>query len=270
MIEIVFSESACGALKCAHISNTVLALPLFLSIGDISESEIGSLREKTLITLFSHCPGDIGSIAAREMAETARANLESILSGIKSGECIRIWYSSQPDELCGFYWLSSHLTLLNFADGQISLVKLPEYEPKGEQAFLMHTQGWAGIPPEDFVDYLPLQTSATHDFIRHHAQMWKNLRAVNSPLRATVNSWLLSVPEDFYDCFLRLEISRQPDSFREAMVIGGVIGRHGLGIGDGWLALRMEEMIKRGELEVVEEAPSDQPSYHRMLKKARA
>lgn len=269
MINIVFGESAGGAMKCAREFGSPLIFSLFLSIGDISGQGIGSTREATLRSLFSHCPADIGSTAAREIIETASANLSRLLSHLKEGKAVRIWYSRQPDELCGLCWLLAQIADLPLAEGQIRLVKLPGYESRGDMAFLLHTHGWSGIPPEEFAEYLRFETTATREIIDHCALMWKNLQSINTPLRATVNSMLLSVPIDFYDCFLRLEISRQPATFRQAMVIGGVIGRHGLGICDGWLSLRMEEMIRSGELEVEKEAPDDHPRYHRMLKKAR-
>ena len=52
----------------------------------------------------------------------------------------------------------------------------------------------------------------------------------------------------------------------QAKVIGEVLGRDRPGVGDGFLALRMEKMIERGALCVVTEAPSDAPSYRRMLR----
>ena len=55
-------------------------------------------------------------------------------------------------------------------------------------------------------------------------------------------------------------------AFLQAKVIGEVLGRDRPGVGDGFLALRMEKMIERGTLCVVTEAPSDAPGYHRMLR----
>jgi len=52
--------------------------------------------------------------------------------------------------------------------------------------------------------------------------------------------------EDFYDPFIRAHI---PDgTFRVAQLIGEVIGRHQLGIGDWWIAKRIQAMENRGEL----------------------
>ena len=75
---------------------------------------------------------------------------------------------------------------------------------------------------------------------------WSQLREENSPLRAVVNGRLHSVGEDFYDPFIRAQI---PDGiFRVAHLIGDVLGRCQLGIGDWWIAKRIQAMETQGEL----------------------
>ena len=82
-----------------------------------------------------------------------------------------------------------------------------------------------------------------------------------------MNGRLTSVAEDFYDPFLRRELARMPEEFREAVLIGEVLGRCRLGIGDGLLAGRIEAMIAAGELESVTEAAAGEPAYRRILRK---
>ncbi|MDL2295045.1 DUF3658 domain-containing protein, partial [Ruminococcaceae bacterium OttesenSCG-928-D13] len=55
--------------------------------------------------------------------------------------------------------------------------------------------------------------------------------------------------------------------FQEAMVIGRVLGKYRLGIGDAWVAHRIEGMIRQGKLEPTTEASKDSPIYHRKLRK---
>jgi len=51
------------------------------------------------------------------------------------------------------------------------------------------------------------------------------------------------------------------------VVIGRVLGKYRPGIGDSWIALRIEEMIRAGKLEALTKANKDMPTYHRLLKK---
>ena len=86
-------------------------------------------------------------------------------------------------------------------------------------------------------------------------------------LRAVINGRLFSVPEDFYDHFIRSEIENQNDEFQEGQLIGRILGKYQLGISDGWLAMRIEKMIENGKLQIITNAPSDCPAYHRVIRK---
>ena len=77
---------------------------------------------------------------------------------------------------------------------------------------------------------------------------------------------LTSVPVDFYDCFLRREIVQQQETFDEARVLGRVLGCLP-GVGDGFLASRIEAMVEAGELEFLTEPPTDGARYWRKLRK---
>lgn len=131
----------------------------------------------------------------------------------------------------------------------------------------MRKVGWGSVQPQDFSSYLSLQKPVTKEVIRGCAIYWKRLRAENTPLRVVLNGQLIGVPENFYDALIYHEIVKQPEIFREAMAIGGFLGKYGPGVGDAWVALRIEKMIKAGRLAVVSEAPKELPSYHRVLKK---
>lgn len=96
---------------------------------------------------------------------------------------------------------------------------------------------------------------------------WEQLKRENATLRAVVNRQLVSVPDTFYDAFILRELEAQEDEFMEAVLIGKVLGKYSLGISDGLIALRIEQFIKEGKLEVITHAKPQDPSYHRMLRK---
>ena len=73
----------------------ILSFPLALSIGSITEDEIGKQREETLQNLVSFYP-DEEKEAAEEMQETARKNLDNLLIRAQEGEAIRVWSSDLP------------------------------------------------------------------------------------------------------------------------------------------------------------------------------
>ena len=86
-------------------------------------------------------------------------------------------------------------------------------------------------------------------------------------MRATLNGQLISAPETLYDDFIFREIAAEDEIFQEAMIVGRVLGKYHLGIGDSWIAFRIEKMIHDGKLEVVTAADKDMPIYYQVLKK---
>lgn len=82
-----------------------------------------------------------------------------------------------------------------------------------------------------------------------------------------LNGQLVGVSENIYDDFILHEIETEGEEFLEAKIIGRVLGKYQLGIGDSWIALRIEEMIHDGKLVAVNVSGKDMPSYHRVLKK---
>lgn len=82
-----------------------------------------------------------------------------------------------------------------------------------------------------------------------------------------LNGRLQSVSEDIYDSFILREIMAQPEQFKMAVVIGNVLGKYQLGIGDVWISNRIDKMIENGMLEIVQGAPKGEMIYRRILRK---
>lgn len=87
------------------------------------------------------------------------------------------------------------------------------------------------------------------------------------PLRAVINGTLTNAPADLYDGFIRREIALADTAFHQAKLIANILCKYRLGIGDGWIAQRMEIMLQNGELEAVTQPDPDSFSYRRILKK---
>ncbi len=145
-------------------------------------------------------------------------------------------------------------------------MKLPDWDTAANGA-AVHQVSWGDVPPGAWASHAARQTQATDALCRALAQQWRGLQRENAPLRAVINGQLCGVPADFYDGFLRREIARQPEQFHQATVIGHVLGTYRLGISDAWIALRMEEMIRAGQLTPVAQPAEGDPVYHRMLRK---
>lgn len=248
------------AIPMEGSARDVVHLPLGLSMGDISEP-LSDRRAAFLQSMILIQGQEFAAIGAG-MVESARSALERICSAVGAGEPIRVWYSQNPDELCGFY----HLMTVIPEKTEVHVVELPAYEVT-ENAVTTYT-GWGEVDPGHFASFLPLERVLTPTERWFFASQWRQLARENAPLRAVVNGWLISVGADFYDRFILEEIGKEGETFREAQVIGNVLGRHQLGIGDWLVAWRIEEFISRGTLTPLTTAEENHPIYHRILRKA--
>lgn len=234
----------------------VLCFPLNLSMGDISEpfSDERADYLQSLVLIAGEQFADVG----QELMDTARKSLERLRSATGP---VRIWFSHQPDEYCGF----CHLLTLLPEDADIRVVELPDYEVLGNE--VRTYTGWGDIEPTELGRFQALERSLGDAERRYFAGLWRELQSENGTLRAVLNSRLCSVEEDFYDSFLLRELQKQPQEFHEGRLIGRILGRYGLGISDSLIALRIEEFISRGMLSPVTEPEENHPIYHRMLRK---
>lgn len=244
----------------------VYIISLGLSVGDISESFPGEKRRNTLQELFRIYQEDAAG-AADAIFENALNNINEAIHRIRAGEKVRIWYSSQPDELCGMYWFMEQLQLAGLSEAEIKTVKLPEWELNEEEGIIIRKNGWGDVAPWEWHRYSGLGQKVDPLLVKMCASHWQELREENALLRAEVNGKLMSVEESFYDAYIMKELQRADKEFREAVVIGNVLGRYQMGIGDSWIARRIQSMVEDGKLSVVAEAGEGMPSYHRTLRK---
>lgn len=242
----------------------VFGFHLALSVGEIAEEGFVQNRLDTLRRLFAFYPEEARDAAAALMEGLPEA-LETVLSRAAHGEPVRIWYSEKPDDRCGLCWLADQLVRRGTIE-QIFLVKLPEVEIR-EKGSIVTYSGWDEMEPGGFGRYASQARQAAYEELRYYAAQWKDLQQENAALRAVVSGRLCSVPEDFYDGFIRREIARQPEEFEEAALIGRILGQYQLGVGDGWIALRIEQMVQNGELAILTRPGLHEPAYHRRLKK---
>lgn len=234
----------------------VFEFGLGLGFGDISRENFWENRKQALRKLLCW-PGAQEHVCS--LIDSAREKLEVLLERAKS-EPVRIWYSSNPDEICGMHWVMAQL---GGACTDVRLVRLPDWETRGE--ILLSHSGWGEIGPGDWHRYLKYEESAAPVFRRACVARWRELEEENTPLRAELSGRLAGFPEDIYDHFIRQELAAQPEEFHQARFIGDVIAKHHLG--DGFIALRMEKMIENGELVPATEAGEGNPVYRRILRK---
>lgn len=244
----------------------VFGFTLSLSAGDLSDDRPGPGRRPALELQSCMDPEEERNRYIGRLLREAEEGFPALLRRWRAGEGLRMWVSSQPEELCGLCWL---LEKLEGEGGPLSMVRLPPFIQR-EDGAVEAGMGWGEIGPEEWGHYLSLEEPVSPALRMACASRWRELRAENAPLRAVVNGRLTGVPAEFYDGWIRRALAEEETEFHQARFIGNLMGRARLGIGDGLIAWRMEAMIATGELEPVTRAPEDGPGYRRILRKTGA
>lgn len=295
MLEVVFSDSAKGGMKAAKNYNKESMLSgAFAYCGEKpSQKELERHYEGHAIggsTQDVVCIGfnlDIGDITCEldskergkefgrilgganfeendqeQFFRFQREDLEKLIATAKKGEPLRVWKSNTPFSACAFAFLCD---VLRNIDCKISVISLPEYLEAADDTLLVYTD-WAEVPAGQFYQFLSLARKLPAVEKRLQSDLWNDLKAENAPLRAVVNGKLISVPEDFYDHILIKSIS--DGEIVMGRLIGNILGRYPLGVGDGWYALRINKMIDDNLLTVIAHRNLDHP-YGRVLKRVK-
>ena len=205
-----------NAIPLGGKSSDVYCFDMALSVGDISDNGIGEQRKNVFKKMLSVCFVEDLDYQVEEKIQKIKTTLTSVIERYVAGEEIRIWYSYNPDELCGMYWLMKQLQPLN-CQTTIYLVKLPTWE-YGKENTMTSKIAWGEVSPGEWGNYITLQEKANPVFLSACAMKWNQLQNENAPLRAMLNGKLQSVSEDIYDSFILREIAEQPEQFKMATV----------------------------------------------------
>lgn len=248
MIEVLFGESESGAMKCAlksgeMLSRDAVCLGFMADLGDISKPFTGEYRRRLIAKMLYQEQWGKDLEMKRELKRLGAVyseQLKRLISYLKSGEPIRVWYSFAPYSMCGLLWLCCFLENL---ENEVYAVELPSIDNN------VSYNSWGEVAPENFADFLPLSRKLQKNEIRKMAFDWKRLQSENAPLRAVINGRVTSVPANFYDFLIMKYLSDEP--IREAVLIGKILGEKQLGIGDWLYAKRIDKLIKMNRIEVV-------------------
>ena len=251
-----------GAVPLPGGTRDILPFPLWLSIGPIGEESIGPLREATLDQLFSIYPQ--GRQAAAETLAGARQHLDTLLARAAQ-EPVRFWVDRTPDAACGLRWALEQLRPLGLEKLDLRLVELPAQCPAESGGLVLHSLG--ELHPSEYGRLAQTARTLPTDEAAALAAQWRQLQAQDAPLRTVLNGVLTGAADDLYDCYLQWVLEELPETFREAVLIGRTLGRFPLGMGDAWLALRVERWIAAGKLTAVTKPSPDAPIYHKTLRK---
>lgn len=266
MIEVVLGQSAAGALKAVRGTDKTIGdiceIDLCLSIGDASGDNFESGRTEVIKCQHNAC-FDFGVEISAMQAEKSIENLKR-LKKHSADEPLRIWYcASMPDEICGLYFLAE------FLDGGNTIYTVRLSKTINRSGKLVDISCSGELDSKELCGFAQNCTELKEEEKEYMRSVWQRVKT--APLRAVVNGRLVGVAEDFYDEFIRREAEQMSAEISESALIGNVLQRYHFGIGDGWCALRITEMINNREFEIIRKQTNEfnlpMPKYAVILKK---
>ena len=142
-----------NAIPLGGKSSDVYCFDMALSAGDISDNGIGEQRKNVLKKMLSVWFVEDLDYQVEEKIQKIKTTLYSVIERYVAGEEVRIWYSYNPDELCGMYWLMKQFQPLN-CQTTIYLVKLPVWE-YGKENTMTSKIAWGEVSPGEWGKYDP-------------------------------------------------------------------------------------------------------------------
>lgn len=227
----------------------VEALTLALDMGDISDMNTDKkARKKLLDTLFA----DYANVSD-EIWEQNQHALTRIQEARTTLEPIRMWIGGEdPQDLCGLYYICHSMLE---SETPLFIVSIPKQIVRENTLITYRNTG--EVPAEEIGGLIQYEKKLSLCERNAYANIWSDLVSTNASLRAVINGKLCNVPADFYDFALR---SNMPEG---EWKIAGLLGKTLIqipGVGDRWLYLRLQEMIKSGVLlEVSNKEGQDHP-----------
>ena len=249
-INIVFGDSLNGTLMGAggkyealKHSRIVDLYYMNLDVGYIDQPEDSDYRKIASWRLAHMYTNE----SDEELLEWSEKNGENLNSVLEEGLPLRIWYSEEPRELCGFYYLCS---LLKYYPNDVFAVRIPEricYEDKGTYRL---TNSTGNLDPDNAGVIVESAVKLSHEELGLYADEWERLKRENSILRTVISGKIVSVEEDFYD---KLILGQFPaESLLEEQAFDKVARAYPF-IQQGWITLRIQKMIDDGKILVMKD-----------------
>lgn len=201
MIDAAFTTMIEGALAAMEENGLTrpVSLDLLWSKGPIA----GEREEEERGILLEHEMPGRGAFYVRKAYE----NLAEIREHLKKGEQLRIWYSLNADDLCGLYWLSASVADVA-RDGQVMLVKLPDFEVD-QAGHVYQCDGWKQMDPALWARYTPYAMPVTAEMVQVMGRLWENLKEEQGENREVIGGRVWTIYSDLQNA-IDAEIHQDP------------------------------------------------------------
>lgn len=246
MLEVCFDDSTKGLLRYAGLRN-VAGVSLNLAEGDLlaplAEGECP--RRAHLADLLTFDRYNEQEELAAEVEDFWRSCLADLDKVRTDKGPLRLWLDQTPHAQCGLRFVAD---LLQGREVEVRLVLLPSQVWRADDCIVEY-RGWGEVEPAAIPGFLRRETVLERDELAELAAQWQRLRAENAPLRVVENGTVVSAGLDYYDDLIRQEYPE--DRCPIAHLIGRVLGRQKVPMGDLFLYQRIRHLMDCGELVAV-------------------
>lgn len=168
--------------------------------------------------------------------------VEEIIRAAKVEEQLRIWYSSCPESMCGYYHLIYNLKGIAC---DISSIKMPKNTCR-EDGF----DSWIDLQySADIKNYLALAHRLDYSEREELAAFWERLIKENTSLRLNINETITSVSEDYLD--EKILMCAPVGQYKLSQHLANCLTKCRYGLDLGFYTGRIEALIKQGKLRMI-------------------
>ena len=241
MINICFDASVCGAMKHG-LQEKSTYIYNGLCYGKIHPECFEETRKLRIDRIYSLC----SKRERNRVFKEEKKRFEDLIDKIKFDKEARIWYANNASDKCGLYYF---IHTLQGIECKIYAVEMP-----GNIGFrdADWEKSWGEAEPEDFEECLSLTRLIDVEERKELSQKWEKLIAENSDLRVIIAGEVTSVPVDYLDDKI-MEQAPTNVEFKSGYLVGMALGRTAHYLSCGFAEWRVEELIKKGALIMVEE-----------------
>ncbi len=263
MIDICFSDSVAGMLKCVKNelkSNGIFPLWMFLNLGNIDCEDL--IAEQVRIEVeydkyFSKntTEEELEDIYKEELKQE-RKKFEKIKNFITAGHDIRLWISNTANNRCGLYWMCSFLQ--NYTN-KLSIVVCPGFEYDDVTNKASEKRNWSAYSNPWFVsEFISTARVVCEKERAAYSKRWEELVKENAPLRILIDDVIVGVNEDFFDSSILSFVDVEPKS--QNSIMGKMLGKWQCG-DVFFISKRIEHLIESNKIEVCENRIGENGCY---------
>ena len=263
-LDVCFSGSFSGILKQHNRErNSVVGFDLYLDIGNLSEGVFSDIRKNAVNALYNDPWLDGEDLFDEKYWREARRKLTRIKEHAQNNEAIRVWYSMDVSDMCGFMFIMSELRDIPCKLTGICLQACPDWLAYASSA-------WGQVHPDNIDHFYPYEREISTREKGLYADRWEKVCSQPWAYRTYLNGSVTGIPVDFFDNWL---LSFVPEGeFQMRDVLGKAIGAvNGVPQYEFW-HMRLTELLQTERFEVTRDfsrSENDRPLVYNMWFKSR-